>query len=206
MKIKPTLKWTREASSQPATKPAKLKKLRKTLVLAGAISVAACTTNPRITLSGSGSGVSSSASVGSKPSNQALQFVKHAQQHIGVPYLLGGVKPEEGFDCSGLVLYAANKVGLNNVPRTSSEQAQIGMSVSRNNLAPGDLLFFNTQGSGISHVAIYKGKGEFIHSPTSGAKVRVESLNVKYWSSRFVKATRIFTGNQGNALVASAKP
>lgn len=106
---------------------------------------------------------------------------------IGTRYCYGGSSPAKGFDCSGLVLWAYGKNGLN-VPRTANEQSRMGYAVSKGNLRPGDLVVFKTR-SGL-HTGIYTGKGRFVHSPRSGTSVREESIDSKYWRGRFIAGRR----------------
>ena len=101
-------------------------------------------------------------------------MVNVAKKYLGTPYSWGGTSPS-GFDCSGLVQYAASKVGIS-VPRTTYEQVQGGREVSKNNLQPGDLVFFGSS-SDPHHVGIYIGGGQYIHSPKTGDVVKVSSLN-----------------------------
>lgn len=114
-----------------------------------------------------------------------------AMKFLGVKYRYGGDNPGEGFDCSGLVAYAAEKsLGLK-LPRRASDQAQQGISVANNELRRGDLVFFNTLGRRFSHVGIYLGDRKFIHAPRSGASVRVENMDVAYWRKRYNGARRL---------------
>lgn len=114
-----------------------------------------------------------------------------ALKFLGVKYRYGGDAPGEGFDCSGLVAYAAEKsLGLK-LPRTASSQAQEGVSVTRNELRRGDLVFFNTLGRKFSHVGIYLGNDKFVHAPRSGASIRVESMDIAYWRKRYNGARRL---------------
>ena len=107
----------------------------------------------------------------------------------GAPYRNGGSDPS-GFDCSGLVWYVFGQHGIR-VARTVGEQFREGTDVPANTIEPGDLLFFATQGSGVSHVAMAIGGDEFVHAPSSRGEVRVERLSAPYWSSRYVGARRI---------------
>ena len=108
----------------------------------------------------------------------------------GVPYRIGGGDPS-GFDCSGLVYYVFSQHGIK-VPRTVAMQFHIGTSVdSDEGMQPGDLVFFNTTGSGPSHVGIMIGSDAFVHAPSSSGDVRVERLGSSYWSGRFLGARRV---------------
>lgn len=123
-------------------------------------------------------------------------MVSTAMKFLGVKYRYGGDSPGEGFDCSGLVAYAAEKsLGLK-LPRSSREMAGEGISVARNDLRRGDLVFFNTLGRQYSHVGIYLGDHKFVHAPRSGAKVRVESMDIAYWRKRYNGARRLQADTQ----------
>ena len=115
------------------------------------------------------------------------RLVNTAQRYIGLPYRWGGESPEEGFDCSGLTMTVYRVNGLN-LPRNSRQQYRAGSPIARHSLRPGDLVFFNTSGRGVSHVGIYTGGGEFIHAPKSGRTIQAESLSNGYFGSRFVGA------------------
>ncbi|WP_022851966.1 C40 family peptidase [Limisalsivibrio acetivorans] len=115
------------------------------------------------------------------------KIVRTAHRYIGVPYQWGGTNPNTGFDCSGLTMVVYKYNGLN-LPRTSREQYKTGRYVKRNNLRKGDLVFFATGGGNrVSHVGIYIGSNKFIHAPSRGKKVRIESIN-SYWQRRYVGA------------------
>ena len=126
-------------------------------------------------------------------SNKASELVVNAMGFLGVPYKRGGNTAETGFDCSGYVraIYEQS-VGLL-LPRRAEQQAAATQRIEKNELQPGDLVFFNTMRRAFSHVGIYVGDGKFIHSPKPGAEVRVESLSVSYWQRRFDGARRVQT-------------
>lgn len=110
---------------------------------------------------------------------------------LGTKYKFGGNTPYTGFDCSGLVIYAAEKsLGLK-LPRNSAQIAHEGISVKRNELRKGDLVFFNTRGHRYSHVGIYLGDEKFVHAPRTGAVVRVEDMSQSYWKKRYNGARRL---------------
>jgi len=117
-------------------------------------------------------------------------LVAAALEHLGVRYRWGGTDPKRGFDCSGLVVYAAQSLGVT-LPRTAATQARIGVAVKKSELQAGDLVFFNTRGARYSHVGIYAGNGNFIHAPRTGAVVRIESMRASYWSKRYTGARRL---------------
>ena len=110
---------------------------------------------------------------------------------VGVPYRYGGNTPKGGFDCSGLIGYVYKKTGGILLPRTTQEIGRIGKSLGNETPAPGDLVFFNTQGDPHSHVGIYVGKGRFVHAPSQGGTVRVEKITSSYWANRYTESRRI---------------
>lgn len=131
----------------------------------------------------------------SEPRHQSM--VGTALQLLGVKYKYGGESPNTGFDCSGLVSYAAEKsLGLK-LPRRSADIARQGVSVKRSELKKGDLVFFNTRGARFSHVGIYLGNHKFVHAPRTGAVVRIEDMNVSYWQKRYNGARRLVASAAG---------
>ncbi len=122
-------------------------------------------------------------------STSGTAIVNCAKQYLGVPYVWGGASPS-GFDCSGLVYYVLNSVGIS-VPRSLREQQSLGVYVAKSDLQPGDIVYFqNTYASGISHVGIYAGNGKFIHAPHSGAVVSYADLNSTYYVQHYYGARR----------------
>lgn len=111
---------------------------------------------------------------------------------LGIRYRKGGDGPESGgFDCSGLVKKVFGiSMGLS-LPRTAVEMAGVGEKVSKQSLQAGDLVFFNTMNRAFSHVGIYLGDNRFLHSPRAGGKVRVERMDVSYWTKRFNGGRRV---------------
>ncbi|CAM4451844.1 C40 family peptidase [Paenibacillus phoenicis] len=107
---------------------------------------------------------------------------------VGTPYLYGGTTVA-GFDCSGFILYVFDKFNLD-LPRTSKSQAKEGTPVDQDKLRTGDLVFFNTDGKGISHAGIYIGDNKFAHSSSSKG-VRISSLSESYYKERYVTARRV---------------
>lgn len=135
-----------------------------------------------------------------------LAFVAHGQERahgsradvvvqalslLGTPYRFGGSSPELGFDCSGLVRHVFAAVLNRDLPRRSEEISGVGHPVSRAELQPGDLVFFDTLKRAFSHVAIYIGEGRFVHAPARNGRVRVEGLDDRYWAARFSGARRV---------------
>lgn len=114
------------------------------------------------------------------------QVVETAQKYLGAPYKPGGDSPE-GFDSSGFIQYVFKQHGIA-VPRSTAEQFKVGTSVKEP--VPGDLVFFNTSGSGVSHVGIYIGNNKFI-STTVNKGVKIDSLGDSYWAPKYLGARRL---------------
>ncbi len=124
--------------------------------------------------------------------DRASDLVLTAMNFLGVPYRLGGSNTDTGFDCSGFTRFIFERsLGLV-LPRRADEQASAAglLPIKREELKPGDLVFFNTLRRTFSHVGIYVGEGKFIHSPRPGGEVRVEDMRFAYWSARFTGARR----------------
>lgn len=147
------------------------------------------TTNSGSTSSGS-SQESSSPSVSAPVSVTGAQILAEAKKYLGTPYVYGGASPS-GFDCSGFVYYVLKQMGFSPY-RTPADQYRMGTSVAKENLQPGDIVFFaNTYASGISHVGIYAGNGQFIHSPNSRSTVSYSDLTSGYWAQHYYGARRM---------------
>jgi cell wall-associated NlpC family hydrolase len=115
----------------------------------------------------------------------------HALAAVGTRYRYGGRSPETGFDCSGLVAHVFQEAWGLLLPHNAQAQSRIGKSVRAAELAPGDLVFYNTRNRRYSHVGIYVGDGRFVHAPRPGARVRIESIEARYWRARFNGARRL---------------
>ena len=127
-----------------------------------------------------------------KASETASDLIMSAMNFLGVRYRFGGTSEETGFDCSGFTRHVfENSVGLL-LPRRASEQAEAAglLTVRKEDLKPGDLVFFNTMRRAFSHVGIYVGDGKFIHAPRTGSSIRVDDMNQSYWTTRFDGARR----------------
>lgn len=111
---------------------------------------------------------------------------------MGSPYRYGGNSPATGFDCSGLVNYVFGMAAGTPLPRTSGAQAVSSRRISRRELREGDLVFFNTSGRANSHVGIYVGDGRFVNAPSSGGRVRIDTLDNPYFARRFDSARTLF--------------
>ena len=114
-----------------------------------------------------------------------------AMSLVGIPYRWGGNTPESGFDCSGLVRYVVARAADVNLPRTTADISQRGASIAPDEVAPGDLIFFNTTGRAHSHVGIYVGKLRFVNAPSTGGTVRLDYLTNPYWAKRFDGIRRV---------------
>ena len=132
---------------------------------------------------------SSSNSSNNGGGGTGAEAVALAKTFLGVPYVWGGTSPS-GFDCSGLVQYVYAKLGVN-LPRTTWEQVKCGTSVSKGNLQPGDLVFFNCEGEYCSHVGMFVGGDQFIHAPQPGDVVKYSSLSSSYYANCYLEARRV---------------
>jgi cell wall-associated NlpC family hydrolase len=140
----------------------------------------------------------------------ASDLVLSAMNFLGVPYRRGGVS-DDGFDCSGFTRHVFElSIGLV-LPRRADEQAKDSglLAVRREELKPGDLVFFNTMRRTFSHVGIYVGEDKFIHAPRPGGEVRVDDMRQSYWAQRFTGARRadlpaVSAGTATHALTGDA--
>jgi cell wall-associated NlpC family hydrolase len=129
--------------------------------------------------------------VASGNSDKAKGIIDRALDLVGIRYRRGGSNSDSGFDCSGFVGHVFREsLGLM-LPRTSREISQTGAPVSRNDLEPGDLVFFHTMRRTFSHVGIYLGENQFVHAPRPGQNVSVADLREHYWAGRYNGARRI---------------
>jgi cell wall-associated NlpC family hydrolase len=119
------------------------------------------------------------------PASRYGGVVGIAMQYLGIPYRWGGSSPSTGFDCSGFVMYVYSQVGVS-LPHNAAMQYGYGSAVSRSELQPGDLVFFN----GLGHNGIYIGGGQFIHSPHTGDVVKISSMT-GWYASTYVGARRL---------------
>jgi cell wall-associated NlpC family hydrolase len=119
------------------------------------------------------------------------QTLNGALDLIGIRYRRGGSTPERGFDCSGFVSHVFREgLGLY-LPRSAREMSKTGEPVAKDELQPGDLVFFNTMRRTFSHVGIYLGDNLFVHAPRTGGRIRIEDLGAHYWTKRFTGARRV---------------
>jgi cell wall-associated NlpC family hydrolase len=135
--------------------------------------------------------------------SKAGTVVVGALNMIGVRYQWGGNSPDSGLDCSGFVRYVFRDTLGMTLPRRAEEMSQMGEKVKMTDLKPGDLVFFNTMRRTFSHVGIYIGDNKFVHSPSTGSKIRVDELDDSYWEKHFTGARRVETSFSGGDLKAS---
>lgn len=154
------------------------------LVLAQLASAANDTPQNHLTLS------RSFTSLLERVGDQTSAAVARAQDFLGIRYRRGGQTPETGFDCSGLVGYVFQSLGTQ-LPRTAREMSREGTRINKDELQPGDLVFFNTMRRAFSHVGIYMGNNQFLHAPASGGAVRIDDMRENYWFKRYNGARRI---------------
>lgn len=121
------------------------------------------------------------------PDDAGARLAALATRFVGTPYRFGGASPDAGFDCSGLVWYVHRELGLS-VPRTAADQRARASPVRRDELRPGDLVFFYTPRD---HVGIYLGDGQFVHAPSSGRSVERARLDAPYFLLSFAGAGRL---------------
>jgi cell wall-associated NlpC family hydrolase len=121
----------------------------------------------------------------------AADPIEQAYQVLGTPYRYGGKSPATGFDCSGLVTHVFEQSLGIALPHSASAQSKLGTRIRLDELAPGDLVFYNTRRRPYSHVGIYVGDDKFIHAPKPGSSVRVESMKTAYWMKRYNGSRRL---------------
>ena len=136
------------------------------------------------------SGSSSSSSSNSSTSVSVDKVLDFAHQQLGKPYVWGAQGPNS-FDCSGLTYYCYKNAAGITLNRSSAAQASNGRYVSKSELKPGDLIFFNSGTNRIRHVGMYVGNGQFIHAPSPGKSVKYENLYSSYYVKGYVTARRI---------------
>ena len=135
--------------------------------------------------------------------DRASSLVENAMGFLGVRYRRGGNSEETGFDCSGFVRATYEQtIGLL-LPRKAEQQAAATQKIDRTELKPGDLVFFNTMRRAFSHVGIYVGDNKFIHAPRPGATVRVDNMELSYWTLRFDGARRVTPNGDGDGTSAA---
>jgi hypothetical protein len=164
------------------------------------LSLAACSSAPPRSARSGGSEAASGDAFRTRPPGLP-NFIDHsigreevsieAMSLVGVPYRWAGNTPTSGFDCSGLVQYVLARAADVKLPRTTADISQRGQSIEPDEIAPGDLVFFNTTGRPHSHVGIYVGKLRFVNAPSTGGTVRLDYLTNPYWARRFDGIRRV---------------
>lgn len=110
---------------------------------------------------------------------------------VGTPYRYGGNTPESGFDCSGLIGYVFHDIAGARLPRSAADIDRLAApAIARADLSPGDLVFFR-DGGRVSHIGIYVGEGRFVHAPSRGGTVRLDTLDGDYWRQHYAGAKRL---------------
>lgn len=128
--------------------------------------------------------------VAAQTNGQASQVLAMARDMLGQPVVWGGASPAQGFDCSGLVQYVYRQAGIN-LPRTADLQFLVGRTVPPSALKPGDLVYFTTYEPGASHVGIYIGRDQFIHTSFSKGIVAIANMSDSYFVQRYYGAKRV---------------
>ncbi len=116
-----------------------------------------------------------------------------AKDLLGTRYRRGGSNPSSGFDCSGFVGYVFKEGADIKLPRSSREMRTVGKAVDLKSLKPGDLIFFKIN---TSHVGIYIGDNRFIHAPSTGRSVAIDSINGDFFQNKIIGARRILTDSE----------
>lgn len=137
--------------------------------------------------------------------SSTTDVISTAMGMIGVPYRRGGTSAEHGFDCSGFVRAIYQDTLGHLLPRKALDQAKATEKIDKKELRPGDLVFFNTMRRAFSHVGIYMGNGQFIHAPSRGKSVRVESMNTSYWAKRFNGARRVAVSAESPSALSATE-
>ena len=122
---------------------------------------------------------------------KARELALEALGFLGIDYKYGGDSPVTGFDCSGFVHYVFNQAAGLVLPRNAHDISRVGEKITRDELEPGDLVFFNTLRRPFSHVGIYLGGHRFIHAPSRGGQVEIVNMTSRYWQKRYNGARRI---------------
>lgn len=134
-------------------------------------------------------GVTVATPAPSRSGDRVRTILDYGRTLLGHPYRWAGSSPG-GFDCSGFVMHVLGRHGIS-LPRTSQAQFNVGTPVNRNELQPGDLVFFTTYRAGASHVGIYYGNGRFLHASSAGGSVIWTDLGTQYYSNRFLGGRRM---------------
>ncbi len=123
---------------------------------------------------------------------QGREVMLYALELIDTGYRFGGKNPEAGLDCSGMVTYIFRQAAGLRVEGSAADIARRGRPIDRDDLRPGDLVFFNTRNAPYSHVGIYIGDERFVHAPSTNGRVRIDQLGARYYAQRFTAARTYF--------------
>ncbi len=166
----------------------KMRVLSGFMFILATLFVRACGSSIRYSSSRPSGSSSAGGNDGYVNDSPVAKTIAAARDWLGTPYKYGGTT-RQGIDCSALMMFVFREGGKN-LPRTSRQQFMVGQSVERTTLRPGDLVFFNTNGRGISHVGLFIGNNAFIHASSSRGVVR-ETLNSPYFANRYMGARRV---------------
>jgi cell wall-associated NlpC family hydrolase len=119
------------------------------------------------------------------------ELIPYAKSLIGTPYHYGGESPSTGFDCSGFVRHVYHHTEGIELPRSALAMSRVGTRIKANQMQPGDLVFYSTQGTPYSHVGIFLGNAKFIHAPSTGKKVEIVDMSMHYWQEHYNGARRV---------------
>ena len=153
--------------------------LRTAVTVAVMMFIAACSSTPR-----------PADRAPAAADEQGAVIARIAMHLVGTPYEFGGADAQ-GFDCSGLAVFAHEAVGLE-IPRTARDQDRAAHPVALSELRPGDLIFFRIGAHHVNHVGVYAGGGRFVHAPRRGGVVSYASLDDPYFRRRLVRAGRFW--------------
>ena len=160
--------------------------MRRLLVISLVLALAACGSPPT---RGPSETIAQRAARGSERANDVVLY---AVGLIGTGYRFGGKNPEAGLDCSGMVSFVFDQAAGLKVSGSAADIARTGKAVPRDDLRPGDLVFFNTRNAAFSHVGIYIGDERFVHAPSTNGRVRIDRLSDRYYAQRFEAARTYF--------------
>ena len=164
--------------------------MRKFMLLAAACFCCMMGANPAAANEESGNAGFTIAGAAEQHIARVQELIFQALSLIGIRYRYGGDAPSTGFDCSGFVRYVFNQFGTL-LPRSAADISRLGLDVTRGDLQPGDLVFFNTLRRPYSHVGIYLGDQRFIHAPSRGGQIEIVNMGERYWAMRFDGARRV---------------
>lgn len=165
---------------------------RRAFLVAGLAAMLAACAGPGGGRRGTVAGVEGPGSISVHPERRG-DVVLTALSLLESKYRYGGSHPQSGFDCSGLVAYVFNHSARQRLPHNTEQIAQLSRKISRRQLRGGDFVFFNTLNRPYSHMGIYIGEGKFVNAPSSGGRVRIDSLDNPYFARRFDSARTLFS-------------